>query len=260
MPIGGDPAPALRPWMNASSADLQALDDALLAGIRALPGPALPTADGVTGLFAAQADILCTFPELDPLGPRAEGEYVGPVEDAPRGAQIAWRSASLPRVLACLDPRDARLAALIDALRAMPIEAVVAIPGLDAAAAEAASGEALRVVRGEVNVAALLEGATLLVCHATSDHVARAWIAGVPMALLPLQLEDYLRALRVTGAGAGVVATPEDSPADLQAWLAAAMARGELRDAAREGARRHHGFSHAEACLRAARRIAAIGT
>ncbi len=256
MPIAGDPAPALRAWTRPSPEELRARDEALIAAIGAAP----EKAEGVAGLFAAQADILCTFAELDPLGPRPGGEYVGPVEDSADGAEIAWRSSALPRVLASLDPRDARVPRLLDALRAMPVEAVVAIPGLDAAAAGAASSAALRVVPGPANIAALLEGATLLLCHATSDPVARAWIAGVPMALLPLQLEDHLRALRVADAGAAVVAAPEDSPADLRAWLAAALAREELRVAARVGAIRHRGFSRAAACSQAAQRIATLAS
>lgn len=258
-PSNGDPLPALRPWDPVEEDVLRGFDERVLSSIRAASnGAARHAPREAREVFAAQAHLLCTFPELDPFGPRADVEYAGPQGDATTGADARWKSTSGPRVFAYLKPRDPRFAAVLQGLRAVGAEVIVAAPGLDAGEARALSSETLRVVPGTVNLDPLLGEASLCVSHAGPGLAARALVAGVPMALLPLQLEQFLVAVRLRDGGSAQLVSPEEAAPDFRQWFAQLLAREDLRDAARRHAGAHRGYSFDDATRRAAERIAQV--
>jgi UDP:flavonoid glycosyltransferase YjiC (YdhE family) len=256
-----DPLPALRPWAAADPQVLRALDDRLVASVRgALGAEGRDPITHARDLFEASAHLLCTFPEIDPFGPRDDVEYVGPQGDATSGADVRWSTASGARVFAYLKPRNPRFEAVLAGLRALDAEVVVAAPGLASEQAQAASNARMRVVGSAVNLDLVLPGASLCVAHAGPGLAARALAAGVPMALLPLQLEQFLIARRIVAGGNAATVSPEDAAPDFGEWFASLLGRRDLREAAQRHAEAHRGHSFAEATRRAAERIAAVAT
>jgi UDP:flavonoid glycosyltransferase YjiC (YdhE family) len=233
-PPARDPMPALRSWTAIEDGALRTLDTRLLAGVRdafarlekteAAPASAAE-------LFRADAELLCTWPEIDPFGPR-EADYVGPQDDAGDSTREAWRGERRPRILAYLKPRDPRFAAVVGAIGAVAGEAIVAAPGLPAPHAQSLSTATVRVHGGPVALAPLLAGADLCVCHSGPGTVAHALAAGVPLALLPQQLEQYLVGRRIVSSGCGVMVAPDAPAPEFDAWLAQALAQPSLRQAA----------------------------
>ncbi|MGZ5596116.1 MAG: glycosyltransferase [Usitatibacter sp.] len=256
LPVMQDPLPALRPWTAPDPAVLRALDDRLVASVRsALSMPPSQEPERARDLFSADAHVLCTFAEIDPFGAREGVEYVGPLEDASPAIDVDWSRGSGDRVLAYLKPEGARFDAVLAGLAALDAEVIVAVPGLAPERARSASGARMRVFDVPVNVDALLADASLCVTHAGPGMVARALACGVPMALLPLQLEQFLVARRVAEGGSGVVSSPEEAAPDFREWFASLLANRSLRDAAANRALAHRAHSFAEATRLVARRI-----
>jgi UDP:flavonoid glycosyltransferase YjiC (YdhE family) len=254
-----DPLPALRPWAAADPRVLRALDDRLVASVRGALGARGPV-QHARDLFEASAHLLCTFPEIDPFGPRDDVEYVGPQGDATSGADVRWNATSGARVFAYLKPRNPRFEAVLAGLRALDAEVIVAAPGLASKQAQAASSARMRVVGAAVNLDLVLPAASLCVAHAGPGLAARALAAGVPMALLPLQLEQFLIARRIVAGGSAATVSPEEAAPDFGEWFVSLLGRADLREAAERHAAAHRGHSFAAATQRAAERIAAVAS
>lgn len=234
-PVVADPMPAMRTWIATDESALRRIDATLLASVRQaferVTGTAAPPSHA-SEVFSADATLLCSWPEIDPFGPREGAEYFGPQDDPQLGAAESWRTGSRPRVFAYLKPRDARFVAILDALRAVAAEAIVAVPGLSKEHSQSLSSGSVRIHGGPIALGGLLADADLCVCHSGPGTVARALEAGIPLALLPQQLEQFLVGRRVVMAGAGVMVAPEERVPDLKGWLAQALTRQDLRRAA----------------------------
>ena len=258
LPLDRDPLPALRPWLPSDEGVLRAIDARLVNAIRAAMNGAQESISLARDIFDAQAHLLCTFAELDPFGPREGASYLGPNADAVGGVDVRWQGESGPRVFAYLKPRGPRFAALLAGLRGCGAEVIVAAPGLPATEALAASAGSMRVVPDAVNLDPILAQASLCVSHAGPGLAARALIAGIPMALLPMQLEQFLVARQLAGGGNAVLVSPEEPLPELTPWFEGLLARDDLRVAARERAGAYRGYSFGDAARRAARRVAEV--
>ena len=234
-PPRGEPMPVLRSWIATDEGTLRHVDATLLASVRdacqRVDPRAAPPARAAD-LFEADRELLCTWPEVDCFGPRSGVDYLGPQDDPASGAHAQWGTGTRPRVFAYLKPRDPRFTAILEALRAVAGEAIVAAPGLKPDAAAQFSSGSFRVHGEALAIGPLLASADLCLCHSGPGIVARALEAGVPLALLPQQLEQLLVGRRAVSAGAGVMLAPEEGVPDLKAWLAQALARDDLRHAA----------------------------
>lgn len=257
-PILRDPLPALRPWLHADPGVLRALDDRLLQAVRRAWGAAGPVPSRAYELFEADLHLLCTFPEIDPYGPRQGAEYIGPQGDSGQAVDVQWQGSEGTRVFAYLKSRNPRFEPLLAALKSLDAEVVVAAPGLTEEQARNASTPRMRVVAAAVNLDLLLPGASLCIAHAGAGVPARAMAAGVPMALLPMQLDQFLMAKRIEKTGAAEVTSPEAPAPDYREWFTGMIARKPLAQAAAKLAESYRDYSFATASSRAAKRIASV--
>lgn len=81
---------------------------------------------------------------------------------------------------------------------------------------------------------------------------------GLPMLLLPTQLEQYLLASKVAELGAAVVLTGEDRTPDVAGAIARMSGNPQFRQAAREVAERETAVSVGTMVQRAVARIEAL--
>lgn len=255
LPAAGDPVPALRSWAREDPRVLRARDDRLSSQVRSATGRAWPAR--VQDLFAADLHLLCTFAGIDPFGPRDGVEYLGPVGDESSTVDLHWESEG-PRIFAYLKPRNARFEPTIAGLAAVGVETVVAAPGLAEEHARDLCTASMRVIAHPANVGLLLPGASLCVNHAGPGLVARSLAAGVPLGLLPLQLEQFLVAQRVEKLGAGALVSPESPAPDFREWFAALLDSAPLREGAARMGEVHGGHVFEAAPRRAAERIASL--
>jgi UDP:flavonoid glycosyltransferase YjiC (YdhE family) len=234
MPPRGEPMPSLRPWAGAQARALEERDARLLASVREAwraSGAAGAAPARAGDVFAANAQLVCAWPELDHYGTRADVEYLGPQQDIAAAKEVSWATESRPRIFAYLKPRDPRFDGIVAGIAAQGGEAVVAAPGLPEARAQELSRAGPRVIAEPVAVDAMAQ-ADLWVSHGSAGIVAAGMRLGVPQALLPLQLEQYLVALRAEQAGIACLFDPAKPHPDLSEWLAAARTSVALKHAA----------------------------
>lgn len=259
VPVFSDPMPDLRRWQPSDPNILRALDDRLLATVRHAVGPrAQLLPDRAHALFHANAHLICTFPEIDPFGPREGVEYLGPPADSVGGVAIPWLDEKARHVFAYLKPRAARFDAVMAALAALDAEVIVAAPGLTVDRAQALSTPSMRVIPDAVNLDLVMRGASLCVSHAGAGVPARAMAAGVPMALLPLQLDQFLMAIRIEQTGAAVISNPEQPAPDFRAWFTDVLTEPRFREAAKRLSESHGKHDFGKAAIRTAARIAEV--
>lgn len=258
LPPPGDPIPALRPWAGADPHVLKALDDRLVARLRAAAGAATAVPATARAFFDAEAHLLCTFPEIDPFGPRPDVDYLGPPANVNRGLDVAWETEGRARVLAYLKPGAPHVEAAMASLAEVDAEVIVAFPGAEASRAKELSRGTMRVFARPVEVAPLMAGASLAVFHAGSGFAAQALVAGVPMAMLPLHVEQFLIARRVVQAGMGELASTEHPVGDLREWFTRLIGSVPMHEAARQASRPYGDYSFAAAARRAAERVASM--
>jgi UDP:flavonoid glycosyltransferase YjiC (YdhE family) len=258
LPRLSDPLPALRPWAPVDDAKLRSIDAHLVGCIREALGAKQAPPQAARELFEASAHLLCTFAQVDPFGPRGDGEYLGPQGDDAEGPRTQWTEAAGPRIFAYLKPGDPRFGAVLAALRHIAADAVVAAPGLAAGAAREACDPHMRVMTHAVELGDFLERADLCISHGGPGIAARALAAGVTQALLPMTLEQLLVARRLQEDGVAEAFELEAPIANLEPWLASLLERADLREAARKRARAFDDFSFADAPRQAAARIAQV--
>jgi UDP:flavonoid glycosyltransferase YjiC (YdhE family) len=259
VPVFRDPLPDLRPWTPTDPDVLRAIDEKLLVAMRDAAGAnASRLPQHASALFDAQAHLLCTFREIDPFGPREGVEYLGPPKDSTGGIEVRWTRDSGPRVFAYLKSRSPRFDAVIAALQSLDAEVIVAAPGLAQDRAKSMSTASTRVVPEAVNLDLVIPGASLCVSHAGAGVPARAMAAGVPMALLPLQLDQFLMAKRIESTGAAVVSDPEATAPDFREWLNTPLTQPSIREAARRLGEAYGAHDFGAAARRAAERITQV--
>ncbi|QJR15956.1 glycosyltransferase [Usitatibacter palustris] len=258
-PLAGDPLPAFRDWQPVPAERLRASDALLCASINAAlaSANAKPLANAHDA-FEADQDFFCTFAELDPYGVRAGREYFGPLDHGAGGVRIEWSASLHPRVFAYVKPGYPHFAALAAALAQSGGESVIASPGLDTARLAQLTQPGLRIFAEPVDLDSVLPACDLCVGHAGAGFTARAVAAGLPLALLPMHLEQYLVARRLAELGAALVARPEEPAPDFSAWVQRLATDDAMRSAARALGAKYQAHRGEHATQLVAGRIAAL--
>ena len=204
------PLPTMRPWGDVPKAQLlQSEQQAVKAANYALAQLGAPPLAALMDLFAVDEDFLCTLPELDHYRGRVNTRYWGPVMSLHEGEELAWRDGGdVKRVFAYLKPhRDSET--LLQTLKTLDCEALVFALGMPAASVERFQTDKVRITTQPLKLSRIIERCDLCVCHAGHGTTAAMLLAGVPLLLLPIQLEQYLTAYHVAACGAGLFVDPE---------------------------------------------------
>jgi UDP:flavonoid glycosyltransferase YjiC (YdhE family) len=265
-PPGVHPLPALRPWKAVPEEKLVEDDAALVASAnKALGALDAQPLTQASQLLAARDDILCTFEELDPFGPRQGVEYLGPLDDSMPGDEVTWAADDRrPHIFAYLKPSYPGFVPILAALGAVGGQAIVVAPGLIAAQAQALSKPNVLVLPRAVTLAPVLADCDLCISHAGLGLTSKALAAGVPTALIPIHLEQFLIARRVEALGVSAHLSPQ-SPnrpfPDLAPWISELVRDDERRSKAKQLREQFARYSPSAAAARAAARVsAALGS
>jgi UDP:flavonoid glycosyltransferase YjiC (YdhE family) len=238
LPPAAAPLPAMRPGAAVDEASLEAADARLVSQVAEALGDAAAWSSA-PDIFHGDLDLLTTFAEMDPWGPR-EVRYTGPILAQDEGGRdAAWPERGTEKVVAYLRPRDAGFAATLEALRGSSACALVAAPGLARDAARSITTPSMHVHEQALRLGSVLREARLAIGHGGAGFTAAALRAGVPLALLPMHLEQDLTARRLAAQGLAVVLDARGGAATLRAGLAAALADEAMREHARAFAARH---------------------
>ncbi len=237
IPPPADPLPTIQPWAQVTAADLGRIDrevlDAVNAAVARFGGAPL---DRLADLFDPQADILCTFPELDHYEGRADAEYAGAISSGSDVTDPPWADSPRPRVFAYLSPQYKGFEDAVAGLARAGLPTLLHAGGAAADAVRSRAGPSLRLSPQPVDMDWAMGHADLVVCNGGHGTASDALRAGLPLLILPGHLEQALLTYRLAQQGLAAVVDHRN--------VAPSMARGVRGLAADAGYReRAQGFA-----------------
>lgn len=200
--------------------------------------------------------LLCTFAELDHYRQRADAAYLGPIFNLGQGAPTDWPEGPGPRIFAYLKP-TAELDATLLALRNSPAHALIHVPGVARRTQISHTSPRLRFSEHPVDMEQVRQQCDLAICHGGAGTTAAMLLAGKPLIVLPLHMEQTMTARRLEALGAGACVMP-DRIGQLPRALAAALCDDQMKAAARRFAQAHADYDQAAALRGAADRCEAL--
>jgi hypothetical protein len=202
LPPPCNPMPAYLPRMAADVCRLQVSDRRIVETYnRAVDSLNLAPIDDAADLWRSDMTFLCTYAALDHYGDRG-APYLGisPCADgvAPNGG-----SGGATRVLAYLKHGQER--PVLDALVRLGWQGDIYAPALPAEQASRYHRHGLHISHQPLSMRDGLQACDLAICHSGHGMVAQTLLAGKPLLLLPLQVEQRLLTHRVLQLGAGIL-------------------------------------------------------
>lgn len=256
VPPGVHPTPNMRSWVQVPAARLMDSDSRVLATINAaLPAGARPVT-AIHQIFSGTARFFLGVPETDPYGPRDPADYLGLTVSATGTAVSPWPDGPGPRVFVYMHGDYRHLDATARVLAARGARILAYVLGADENTRLRLKGLGMPALSEPIDVRRTLAGADLCVTHGVGTMLA-ALHAGVPLLMLPKQLENFLFAFSLQRAGVGVVVHPEEANPDIAAALGKVLGDGGYARNARVLADRYGGESvgtmtdRAVACIEA---------
>ncbi|MDP1650653.1 MAG: glycosyltransferase [Rubrivivax sp.] len=263
LPPATQPLPSFREWERTDAQRLAYTEARVLATCNAVLA-----ADGRTPLaalhqlVAADEHFLLTWPELDHYSPGRQGRpgahYWGPLPAPEQGAPALWSQGPEPPLFAYLKGDYASLETVLQQLARAPCRTLAHVSGLTAAQRQRHAGARLRFSEGSVAMDSAMAQAHAVLCHAGAGTICTALQAGLPLLLLPMQVEQLLLARRVQATGAGEVLIGADIAGRLLSTLARVLGDASLRQRAQALAALHASTHCGDVTQRVAERCIAL--
>lgn len=252
LPPAGRALPPLRDWeaiapQRLAQAEARVLEvaNAVLARHGAVP------LAWAADLFLGGEAWMTAWPEMDHYG-RGDGEqdWLGPVFAQGGGVTPRWPAGTGPKVFAYLKAEHGQHALVLQALAQAGCRVLCYLPEVASGMAPPVQSTGILYARKPVDLNAALAEADWCVCHGGEATVAQALLAGVPLLLLPMQVEQFLLSRRIAAAGMAVN-LPAPPPAGWPAALQSVLASPGLAHATRAFAARQTLFSPTHGIRRA---------
>ena len=219
---------------------LKTEEDAVTARINeALAEFGAQTIGHVAELYAADSKVLFTLKELDHYGARDDVVYWGPTAQD-TGLAPDWPTKDGRRVFAYLKPFKT-LPSLLTTLKQAGHPTLVYLKEADSDVVKEYGSELLRFTTKPVDLRRTVTDAAVVICHSGHGTVSAALMAGKPLLLLPLNVEQRMLAARVV-AGGGGLAAPALAPQGMAQKFQRLLAEPTFTAAARAFAERYRGL------------------
>jgi UDP:flavonoid glycosyltransferase YjiC (YdhE family) len=241
------PWPSIRPWETIAISALVLAEvhlDQVTAAAQKLLGHT--RAVRVRELFGRH-DVLETFSELDHYGERLGGRYIGPIVCAPKVQATRWQDKSSAKILAYIRPEVPHFKHIMAALARVDAEVLCVVPGLAPVVAREAVTNRLRISLGPLELPSLLASADLAVSYGNCGFSTQSLLAGVPLLMSPIHVEQGLFARRVERMQAGKLLTGHANVQHVQENLDDLLDAPGYRQAARKFRDRYRYFSPEQA-------------
>lgn len=238
------PMPSLLPWANVPAARLavgeqRALDviNQVLGSLGSEPLPSLGT------LFEAEETLLMTFPELDPFkNYRSRRVYRGANFQLRETAVAPWPSGDGKRIFGYLKPEYPRLEHILQQLKETQSSLLIYAPELPTSSRKRFASANVAFLNQLQDLRSLASTSDLVVCHAGHGTLNASLLAGCPLLMLPMQVEQTLNARQVESLGAGLQVTPKaPGPGNIRPALKRLLQEPAFRERARSFAATHGG-------------------
>lgn len=239
------PMPALRFWEPLPEAVLQAAEQRVLANLNAaLADLGEAGMERLEQLFAADAQFLLSFAEIDHYVARPPAEYLGVPLSAGYGDAPPWPSPSAqPRLLVYLAAAPG-VQTFLHLLGRGAYPALVYAPRLPPAVRQACTNANVRVLDAPLDVAAAAAQCTLAVTNANFATSTAVLLQGKPLLLFPGTVEQEIFARRIERLGAALIGS-RGTEEVLAGCLDRLLGETAYARTAAEFARCHAGFDPA---------------
>lgn len=200
------PFPCFRPWEDISKLDLEAAEGRVLATLNKVASTyrSRPIND-LSDIFDLDWSGITSFRELDHYGSRSEANYMGPILSTGKGLLQHWRSGPSTKIFVYLQRHFRELQWVLRALTKLDAESMVVVPGLGGDKARALSTKNVKVFDELIKIEPLLGSMDLAISYGGVGVVNLLLLAGVPLFLIPQNIEQYMHSCRVEALGAGLV-------------------------------------------------------
>jgi len=156
----------------------------------------------------ASANLLTTLGELDHFPKRENANYLG-VWPSDVGEPTAWPEGASKRVFVYLKPNQG-VAAVLQTLNAMPVSTLAYIPGLADPSKKQLAHSSLRFLDIPADLQQMADECDFAVLNAGHGATTTMLLAGKPLLLLPIYLEQLITTRRVEALGAALGANLGD--------------------------------------------------
>jgi UDP:flavonoid glycosyltransferase YjiC (YdhE family) len=240
LPPPTTPFPNMRPWLNVPPERLIQSDQRVLKTINAaMDVLSTQPLERLSELFECSKHFLITLSELDPYPSRDAAQYYGPILTEATGDIPEWPQGGGPKVFAYLKPHYPQLEGVFTALAKLECRTAAFIGGLSTHTLSKIRNNTTFVSHSPYDIERAASGCDFCVCHAGHGTTCTLLLKGKPLLLLPMQLEQYLTAKRVSEAGAGVIVGGEHPHNDFGAAASQIINSPDLARRAQEIAQRY---------------------
>lgn len=196
-------------------------------------------------ILEADKNFLAVFKELDHYPHRENADYLGGLYESGSGAKIDWKNKGGRRIFAYMRPGPPVFGACLEALCRLPAgyDALLAAPGMPEDIRKKMETPSLRIVSGPVRLEALLPSCELLINHASAGLCCATAMAGVPMLMLPLHVEQLMFARAVGRAGIGRALVGKVEPQHIGDKITAMLGDPSFKANADKMAANYKGFT-----------------
>jgi hypothetical protein len=239
VPPDARPLPPFRWWQTAPTARLMDSQQQVLGVVnQVLYTLGSPIVMSLLDVLNCEDALFTTLPALDHFPNRQGAEFVGPIFSLGRGESMAWPGTGALRIFAYLKPEYSALEPILDALNKLDASVVVHIPGVAKRTMERYTNTHMRISPQPLDIEQARSSCDWAVLHSGVGSTSAMLLAGKPLLLLPMQLEQTMFARSVEATGAAVVLS-EASAGQFPRLIKRALADTSHGAAARAFAARH---------------------
>ncbi|MBL8514294.1 MAG: hypothetical protein JNJ55_09920 [Betaproteobacteria bacterium] len=252
-PPAENPLPVYRWWQAGNDgAAIQSIENLVATTCNTvLKRHAAQPIDNLAALLDSRFDWLTTVRELDHYGSREHGEFVGPMSGLKSGDAPRWPIGLGPRVFVYLRQHAELTQQVLSHLVKRGARTLIYSPN-----GETQEQPGVIVSNRLIDLAKVCEEADFAISH--TGIIAESFLlAGKPVLMFPVTIEQHLRARRIAETGGGLLATVRSTGGSTVAdeTLDALFEKKSLVSAAQAMASRYRSDHQIEALQRIANQI-----
>ena len=239
VPPRASPLPAYRWWERSADAARMADTEKKLVGIanQVLQALQAPVLGAVHELYSGEATLITASPQLDVYLQRAQGNYISAINMVTHGETPVWPGQRPRRIFAYLKAHTSQFEQAVKTLSRADASVLIFAQGVSRQQVQKMQTANLSFSERPLMMQQVRQQCDVAVCHA-GGMVDVMLNAGVPLLLLPTQMEQIMTSKRVEQLGCGLTFMPDFPPTMLEKQLAKLLTDASFKQNAVNYARR----------------------
>jgi UDP:flavonoid glycosyltransferase YjiC (YdhE family) len=234
------PLPVYRWWEKTMPTTRMAETEArlLMTANQVLASLSVPKLRAVHDLYDAEATLVSANSELDVYQQRPAAHYIGAINTIDQGTSPQWPQSGTKRIFAYLKPQYALFEQVVKALARTEGSVLIFAPGVSRQQMGKLQSANVAFSEKPLMMRAVRAQCDLAICHAggTVDVMLHA---GVPLLLLPMQMEQTMTSRRVEQMGCGLTYMTDFPPTMLAKHLGKLLSDPGFKQRAADYANAH---------------------